>query len=199
VSEARADVMGLSNYVYQRTRSRLAGLTDDEYFWEPVPGCCTIRRTDSDAYRADSADRPVAVLRPATGVGDPPFATIAWRLWHLIGCYGGKRNPQWLGVERPAGGFESWRPAPSVSPPGAVARSSSWSAGSRCTQAGPGVAGGGRSGMKRASGSKPRLPLRRSWPPIWRRSGPGWKPTRRTLCRLRWPAAGRARRERAPE
>ena len=28
--------MGLSDYVYQRTRSRLAGLTDDEYFWEPV-------------------------------------------------------------------------------------------------------------------------------------------------------------------
>ena len=39
--------MGLSDYVYQRTRSRLAWLTDDEYFWEPVPGCWTIRRTGS--------------------------------------------------------------------------------------------------------------------------------------------------------
>jgi hypothetical protein len=60
----------LSDYVYQRTRSRLAGLTDDEYFWEPVPGCCT--------------------------------------------NYGGKRNPQWLGVDRPPGGFERDDPAPTT-------------------------------------------------------------------------------------
>ena len=126
--------MGLSDYVYRRTRSRLAGLTDEEYLWEPVPGCCTVRRTGSGAYRADSADRPVAVLRPATGpaagagadtgVGtggsqgaqgaayDPPFTTIAWRLWHLTGTYGGERNPRWLGVERAAGGFEQHDPAP---------------------------------------------------------------------------------------
>jgi hypothetical protein len=104
--------MGLSDYVYQRTRSRLEGLTDDEYFWEPVPGCSTIRRTDSGAYRSDDADRPVAVLRPVTGVGAPPFTTIAWRLWHLTETYGGKRNPQWLGVERPPGGFELADPAP---------------------------------------------------------------------------------------
>jgi hypothetical protein len=32
VSDARADIIGLSDYAYQRTRSRLAGLTDDEYF-----------------------------------------------------------------------------------------------------------------------------------------------------------------------
>lgn len=114
MSDARANVMGLSNYVYQRTRSRLAGLTDDEYLWEPVPGCWTIRRTGSGAYRADYTDRPVAVLRPDTGTGDPPFTTIAWRLWHLIGCYGGKRNPQWLGVERPPGGFERDDPAPAT-------------------------------------------------------------------------------------
>ena len=116
MGDARADIMGLSDYVYQRTRSRLAGLDDDEYFWEPVAGCCTIRRTESGAYRADDADRPPAnVLRPVTGAGDPPFTTIAWRLWHLTGCYGGKRNPQWLGVERPAGGFERDDPAPATS------------------------------------------------------------------------------------
>ena len=74
MSDAKADIIALSDYAYQRTRSRLAGLTDDEYFWEPVPGCCTVRRTDSGDYRADDADRP----------GNPPFTTIAWRLWHLI-------------------------------------------------------------------------------------------------------------------
>jgi DinB superfamily len=114
MANAQADIMGLSDYVYQRTRSRLAGLTDNEYFWEPVAGCATIRQTDSGAYRADSVKRPVAVLRPDTGAGDPPFTTIAWRLWHLIETYGGKRNPQWLGVERSPAGFERDDPAPTT-------------------------------------------------------------------------------------
>jgi hypothetical protein len=114
VSDARADIIGLSDYAYQRTRSRLAGLTDDEYFWEPVAGCCTIRRTDSGAYRADDPDRPSSVLRPVTGAGHPPFTTIAWRLWHLVETYGGERNPRWLGVARPPGGFERDDPAPAT-------------------------------------------------------------------------------------
>jgi hypothetical protein len=85
VSDARADVMGLSDYVYHRTRRRLAGLTDDEYFWEPVPGCWTIRRTGSGAYRADCTDRPVAVLRPA--------ATVTRRRWPGRGrCPWGRRG-----------------------------------------------------------------------------------------------------------
>ena len=114
MNDARADVMGLSDYVFQRTRGRLAGLTDDEYFWEPVTGCWTIRQTDTGDYRADSADLPDAVLRPGTGAGEPPFTTIAWRLWHLIGCYGSARNPRWLGVKRPPAGFESDDPAPAT-------------------------------------------------------------------------------------
>jgi uncharacterized damage-inducible protein DinB len=103
-SEARADIIALSDYAYQRTRSRLAGLTDDEYFWEPVPGCCTVRRTKSGDYRADDADRADTAA----------FTTIAWRLWHLIENYGSIRQPQWLGVERPPGGFERHHPAPST-------------------------------------------------------------------------------------
>jgi hypothetical protein len=104
VSDARSDIIELSDYVYQRTRNRLAGLTDDEYFWEPVPGCWTIRQEDSGEYRADYA-------------GDSetqPFTTIAWRLWHLIANYGGKRNPEWLGLQREPGGFESDDPAPAT-------------------------------------------------------------------------------------
>ena len=102
-SDARADIIALSDYAYQRTRNRLAGLTDDEYFWEPVPGCCTIRRTESGDYRADDADRP-----------GTSFTTIAWRLWHVIENYGGKRNTDWLGVEREPGGFDKDDPAPAT-------------------------------------------------------------------------------------
>jgi len=105
VSNAKVDIIALSDYVSLRTRSRLAGLTDDEYFWEPVDGCCTVRRAESGNYHADDPDE---------ADGPPPFTTIAWRLWHLVGCYGGKRNPEWLGVERPPGGFEMEDPVPAT-------------------------------------------------------------------------------------
>ncbi|MEV6901443.1 DinB family protein [Amycolatopsis sp. NPDC051372] len=63
-------------------RSRLDGLGDDEYFWQPVPNCWTVRP------RAEKPDGP--------GTGDftvdfaypepvpPPVTTIAWRLSHVI-------------------------------------------------------------------------------------------------------------------
>jgi hypothetical protein len=51
-------------------RPRLAGLTDDEYLWEPVPGCWSVR--------ADGIDFEYPEPRPA------PVTTIAWRLGHVI-------------------------------------------------------------------------------------------------------------------
>ena len=70
-------------------RPRLDGLTDDEYFWEPVPGAWSVRR------------RGESVTPPGAGSGDrvcdfafpepdpPPVTTIAWRLAHLIvGVFG---------------------------------------------------------------------------------------------------------------
>ncbi len=102
MAEARADIIALSDYAYQRTRGRLAGLTDEEYFWEPVPGCWTARRAESGDYRADYAAK----------VKVPPFTTIAWRLWHLIGCYAEARNAAWLGLPQPAGSVQPGDPAP---------------------------------------------------------------------------------------
>jgi hypothetical protein len=93
------ELTDLSAEVWQRLWRRLDGLTDDEYFWEPAPGCWTVRR------RADGtwiADWPLP--RP-----DPePFTTIAWRLWHLIDMYGEDRAPRWLAVptQGPAVGFD---------------------------------------------------------------------------------------------
>src|ERR1700677_2364049 len=104
MADARADLIALSDYVYERTRDRLDGLTDTEYFWEPVPNCWTIRRAGPDKYQADDSD----------SAGIPPFTTIAWRLWHLVECYGGIRNPQWLGIERQPAGFERYDPAPAT-------------------------------------------------------------------------------------
>jgi hypothetical protein len=42
--------------VYARLRRRLEGLTDEEYLWEPVPGCWTIHRDRSGAWVSDYAE-----------------------------------------------------------------------------------------------------------------------------------------------
>jgi hypothetical protein len=34
-------------------RPRLDGLTDEEYFWEPVEGCWSLRRAADGSYRLD--------------------------------------------------------------------------------------------------------------------------------------------------
>jgi hypothetical protein len=69
------------------TDVEVSPITDEEYLWEPVPDCWSIRRRpDGPGARAtllvgagdwgrDSAPSP----HPAP----PPFTTIAWRLGHL--------------------------------------------------------------------------------------------------------------------
>ena len=54
-------------------RPRLEGLTDEEYFWEPVAGCWSLRRDGDGRWRLDHGPE-----------GDPPpVTTIAWRLVHV--------------------------------------------------------------------------------------------------------------------
>ena len=73
------------------SRPRLEGLTDDEYLWEPVPGCWSVRpRADSTAPMAAGAGDTVidfAVPEPTPA----PVTTIAWRMGHLaIGVFGAR-------------------------------------------------------------------------------------------------------------
>ncbi len=62
---------------FERLVIALDGLTDDEFFWEPVPGCWTVFRDDAGAwtYHYELPD-PVP----------SPFTTIGWRLIHLALC-----------------------------------------------------------------------------------------------------------------
>ena len=70
-------LLAQTDEVYARLRQRLTGLTDDEYFWEPAPGCWTIHRDESGAWIADYAEPDP----------DPaPFTTIGWRLTHIADC-----------------------------------------------------------------------------------------------------------------
>ena len=59
-------------------RPRLDGLTDEEYFWEPVPGCWTVRPDAAGNYRVDQGQ----------ATDPPPVTTIAWRMMHIaVGCF----------------------------------------------------------------------------------------------------------------
>jgi hypothetical protein len=86
----KQDLIELADYAYERLRGRVDGLTDEEFFWEPAPGCWSVRRTGDGTFRADRSPVPV---RPA------PLTTIAWRLSHLIDLLAGERNATWVGVQ----------------------------------------------------------------------------------------------------
>ena len=82
-----------------RLRPRLAGLTDDEYFWEPVDGCWSLRpEGESTAKIAVGGGRLKADYEWPEP--DPaPVTTIAWRIAHLLIGVFGDRNASQFGAE----------------------------------------------------------------------------------------------------
>jgi hypothetical protein len=74
-------------------RPRLNGLTDDEYFWAPVPNCWTV-------HSHGGVDFAYPPPEPA------PFTTIAWRLAHVIVGVLAMRVHSHFGG--PPAGYESW-------------------------------------------------------------------------------------------
>jgi len=78
-------------------RPRLNGLTDEEYFWEPVAGCWSVRRLgEGDApIQAGEGEFRCDFAMPEP---DPaPVTTIAWRLAHMIVGIFGERNHSHFG------------------------------------------------------------------------------------------------------
>ena len=78
-------MVGVFDFAWQRLSSRLEGLSDIEYLWEPVADCWTIRK---GAFGTWSLDGGGATADPS------PVTTIAWRTCHLGGHV--------------LGGFGSW-------------------------------------------------------------------------------------------
>ena len=68
---------------------RMAGLTDEEYFWEPVPGCWSVRPLADGRWMVD-----VQLPHP----DPPPVTTIAWRLCHVGGGVLASRNAKHFGA-----------------------------------------------------------------------------------------------------
>jgi hypothetical protein len=74
-------------------RPRLVGLTDDEYFWCPVPNCWTVH-----------LDGGIDFEHPAPEPA--PFTTIAWRLAHVIvGVLAMRNHSHFAG---PPADYQSW-------------------------------------------------------------------------------------------
>ena len=67
------------DYVWDRFTARLAGLTDAEYFWEPVPGCWSLRQAADGRWLPDGGGGGGPAPDPA------PVTTIAWRIAHVGG------------------------------------------------------------------------------------------------------------------
>ena len=73
--DLRVATLDACDDVWSALTARLAGITADEYLWEPAAGCWSVRRGADGVARVDG-----------DGPSDPdpaPLTTIAWRLWHI--------------------------------------------------------------------------------------------------------------------
>lgn len=86
-------------YWRHHVRPRLASLTDEEYFWEPVPGCWNVRPrgTGTAPVQAGAGDMTIDFAFPEPRPA--PFTTIAWRLGHVIVGVLAQRNASHFGRE----------------------------------------------------------------------------------------------------
>lgn len=88
----------LDRHWRHQLRPRFDGMTDEEYFWEPVAGCWNLHRRGSGtaAIAAGSGDFTIDFEIPEP---DPaPVTTIAWRLAHIIVGVLGARNAAHFGA-----------------------------------------------------------------------------------------------------
>ncbi len=69
-------------------RPRLDGLTDDEYFWKPVPGSWTISRRGESSAPASLGAGEFTMDYATAPLDREPVTTVAWRLAHLIDLFG---------------------------------------------------------------------------------------------------------------
>lgn len=73
-------------------RPRLAGLTDEEYFWEPVPGCWNVRPRGQSTAPIAAGNGAYTIDFAMPEPTPTPVTTIAWRIGHLVAGVFGARN-----------------------------------------------------------------------------------------------------------
>jgi hypothetical protein len=90
-------VSQLQGHWDNQLRPRLDGLTDDEYFWTPVPGCWTVTRRGESAAPISAGASEFTMDYDMEPQDPEPVTTIAWRLAHIIVGVFGMRNASHFG------------------------------------------------------------------------------------------------------
>jgi hypothetical protein len=102
----------IERYTLQRVWT---DLTDDEFFWEPLPGTWSIRRREDcrtptpfgEGEWVADYDAPVAMAADAARTGEP-LTNIAWLMWHCGSMAGRTAQLDFLGGEKtPESGWTS--------------------------------------------------------------------------------------------
>ncbi|MEE9507815.1 MAG: DinB family protein [Anaerolineales bacterium] len=62
---------------WEGLKTSLVDLTDEEFYWQPVPNCWTVHQDDQGKWISDYAEPEP---------DPPPFTTIGWRLVHIAAC-----------------------------------------------------------------------------------------------------------------
>ncbi|MEU6785558.1 DinB family protein [Nonomuraea angiospora] len=93
-------------------RDRLDGLTDDEYFWEPAPGCWSVRPRGTGAAPVQAGAGAMTIDFEFPMPEPPPLTTIAWRLGHVIVGVLAMRNASHFGATPTD--YESFEYAPTA-------------------------------------------------------------------------------------
>lgn len=78
-------------------RGRLDGLTDDEYFWEPAPGCWSVRPRGAGTAPVQGGAEAMTIDFAMPEPDPPSFTSIAWRLGRVIVGVLGVRNAAHFG------------------------------------------------------------------------------------------------------
>lgn len=80
-----------------QVRARLDGLTDDEYFWEPVPHTWSVRPAGTGTAPLQAGTGSMTIDFEIPEPDPAPVTTIAWRLGHVIVGILGGRNASHFG------------------------------------------------------------------------------------------------------
>ncbi|PXX61094.1 DinB family protein [Nocardia tenerifensis] len=87
-------------------RARLAGLTDEEYFWSPVPNAWSVRPRGTSTAPVQGGSGAMTIEFALPEPDPAPFTTIAWRLGHVIVGVLAARNAIHFGA--PPASYETW-------------------------------------------------------------------------------------------